>query len=359
MGILRTILALAVVVFHSYKIFGLRMCGGQIAVELFYMISGFYMALILNEKYVGLKNYKKFIYSRFLRIFPVYWFVLVLVFFVCLISYFGFNNPLYLSRYINNYNGLSLQTISYFIFENIAVIGQDVLYFMRIDENYQPHLTYNVLSYKHTGYQYLLVPQAWTISLEFMFYLIAPFLVTKKIKWQIGLVLLGISVKVIFSKIYYLSFDPWTYRFFPFEFAYFMSGSISYFLFKKIEFASIRKIYGLILLICLCLCVFLFDEIPVNDSMKKTSLLFFCFTSMPFIFLSFKDSKIDRSIGDYSFSLYIGHHLIVCVLRPYFFANTHLLYYYGYAVVLCSILFALFLQKLVIEKVENYRFKIF
>ena len=51
MGILRTILALAVVVYHSYKLFGLRMCGGQVAVESFYMISGFYMALILNEKY--------------------------------------------------------------------------------------------------------------------------------------------------------------------------------------------------------------------------------------------------------------------------------------------------------------------
>ena len=52
MGILRTILALAVVVYHSYKLFGFRMCGGQVAVEAFYIISGFYMALVLNEKYV-------------------------------------------------------------------------------------------------------------------------------------------------------------------------------------------------------------------------------------------------------------------------------------------------------------------
>jgi len=75
MGILRTILAIAVVVYHSYKIFGLRMCGGQVAVETFYMISGFYMALILNEKYVGKGSYKKFISSRFFIKFTVYWFV--------------------------------------------------------------------------------------------------------------------------------------------------------------------------------------------------------------------------------------------------------------------------------------------
>ena len=58
MGILRFILALAVVFVHTGHIYGsdfygTRLMGGVVAVQAFYIISGFYMALILNTKYVG------------------------------------------------------------------------------------------------------------------------------------------------------------------------------------------------------------------------------------------------------------------------------------------------------------------
>ncbi|MCX6311853.1 MAG: acyltransferase, partial [Bacteroidetes bacterium] len=74
MGSIRTLLALSVVVFHSYFIFGERLIGGLVAVQAFYLISGFYMAMILNEKYkAGKGSYKLFITNRFLRIYPAYW----------------------------------------------------------------------------------------------------------------------------------------------------------------------------------------------------------------------------------------------------------------------------------------------
>ena len=51
MGIIRFLLALAVVAFHSQRILGLRLMGGNEAVEIFFIISGFYMSLILRGKY--------------------------------------------------------------------------------------------------------------------------------------------------------------------------------------------------------------------------------------------------------------------------------------------------------------------
>ena len=48
MGLLRLILAISVVIWHSSPIFGISLVGGQAAVQAFYIISGFYMALILN-----------------------------------------------------------------------------------------------------------------------------------------------------------------------------------------------------------------------------------------------------------------------------------------------------------------------
>ena len=50
MGLLRFILAASVVLAHSGDFFGFKFTGGLIAVETFFIISGFYMALILDTK---------------------------------------------------------------------------------------------------------------------------------------------------------------------------------------------------------------------------------------------------------------------------------------------------------------------
>lgn len=359
MGIFRTILALAVVVYHSYKIFGLRMCGGQVAVEAFYMISGFYMALILNEKYIGKGSYKKFIVSRFFRIFPVYWMVLLSALLLSAVGYFCFNHPYYLSRYINHYSCLSGLTIFYFVFENLVVMGQDVLYFLKMDESCLPVFTYNVLSFKHTGYQYLLVPQAWSISIEFMFYLIAPFLVTKKLKWQLLLILFGLAVKYYFFNYEFLCYDPWTYRFFPFELAFFMSGSLAYIFYKRLEKKDVSHLIGYILVGTIILLVFMYEYITIKDQLKNSLFYLLVFISIPFIFSSFKNNILDREIGELSFSLYISHHLMVSLFRAYFFSNPDYLFLYGYTVVLSSLILAFLLQKTIIKYIETYRSKLF
>lgn len=359
MGILRTILALAVVVYHSYKLFGLRMCGGQVAVESFYMISGFYMALILNEKHIGVGSYKKFILSRFYRILPVYWIVLGSALVMSFIGYLFFNNAFYLSRYINNYNCLSGLTIFYFVFENVVVFGQDILYFLRLDELCNPEFSYNILSFKHTAYQYLMVPQAWSISIEFMFYLIAPFLVTKNVKWQLALVIMGLSIKVVYHHYFNLSFDPWTYRFFPFELAFFMVGSLAYSLYKKIEHSTISKNIGFVLLALCVLGVLFINEIQIEENLRNSLFYILIACSLPFMFISFKNNRYDRYIGELSFSLYISHHLMVSVFHDYFFKHTSYLYLYGYTVVLSSLILAFVLQITVIKYIETYRTKRF
>ena len=71
------------------------------------------MALILNEKYVGVGSYKKFILSRFYRIFPVYWVVLLVALLLSVIGYVAFDKAFYLTRYISNYNCLSGFTVFY------------------------------------------------------------------------------------------------------------------------------------------------------------------------------------------------------------------------------------------------------
>ena len=78
-GLIRTLLALSVVLTHSCPICGYNVADGMIAVECFFIISGFYMALILNEKYVGPGSTWMFYSNRFLKLYPVYWLVLLLM----------------------------------------------------------------------------------------------------------------------------------------------------------------------------------------------------------------------------------------------------------------------------------------
>lgn len=359
MGILRTVLAIAVVVFHSYKIFGLRLCGGQVAVQSFYMISGFYMALILNEKYKGPGYYKTFIKSRFYRIFPVYWIVLLLTVLISVTGYYLFDKPYFLARYISYKECISLSAYVYFIFENIVIIGQDVMYFLRMDEFCRPEFSYHALSYKHAAYHYLLVPQAWSISIECLFYLLAPFLVTKQIKWQVLIVLISLSLRIVYATQFNLSFDPWTYRFLPFELAFFILGSLSYHYYKTIRSKMISPKIGYALLLCLVTAIVCYNELKIEDTLKNYTFYAIFLCSLPFIFHAFKHNTIDRFIGELSFPIYIIHILIVSLFRNYFFSQPDRIIYYGYTVIGISVILAIIMQYSFINPIEKYRHKKF
>jgi len=75
MGTLRLLLALSVA--YGHLAVPLRFPTSDIAVQSFFVISGFYMALVLNEKY-GPGSYWLFISNRLLRLWPAYFVVLVL-----------------------------------------------------------------------------------------------------------------------------------------------------------------------------------------------------------------------------------------------------------------------------------------
>jgi peptidoglycan/LPS O-acetylase OafA/YrhL len=88
-GILRLILASAVVLVHTGSFFRFNITGGgQVPVELFYIISGFYMALVLNEKYVGPGSGRAFYANRMLRLLPAYWVMACVALVIYLYIYF-------------------------------------------------------------------------------------------------------------------------------------------------------------------------------------------------------------------------------------------------------------------------------
>jgi peptidoglycan/LPS O-acetylase OafA/YrhL len=357
MGILRTMLALAIVVYHSFTVFGLRMTGGQVAVQSFYIISGFYMALILNEKYFGDGSYWRFIKARLFRIYPLYWLVLILAFCMSFIGYYGFGKAFYFYKYFSTSNVLSPLAYTCFIFENIFVVGQDVMLFLKIDVLGAFQFSKIPLLEPTIGFHYMLVPQAWSISIELCFYFLAPFLVRRHWKWQSALVILlfGIRMYVIYQNSLY--YDPWTHRFFPFELPYFLLGSLSYTIYTYFKAKAIDSRIGFSLLFVMIACIIAYNEIFYGNFLKTYIFYAYVFISLPFIFISFKNIKWDRWIGELSFSIYISHHLIVKALHDLFFKNPSYIKYYGYTIILLSLLLAVILNQWFQAPIERWRQK--
>lgn len=118
MGSLRLILALSVFFWHVPG-HPFRLVHGGIAVEAFFMISGFYMALVITEKYSKLSSsswVSTFYQSRILRLAPTY-------LIICLFE--GFLYIRHDTPNIFSANSLTLQARSALFFVNFFIFGQD------------------------------------------------------------------------------------------------------------------------------------------------------------------------------------------------------------------------------------------
>src|SRR5262245_23622024 len=95
-GYLRTYLALCVIAAHSNDIFPWSTHDGRQAVQIFFCISGFYMAMIISGRY---RSVREFYISRWLRIFGPYYAILIMVILWSTVCGLLFGNWLSLTAY--------------------------------------------------------------------------------------------------------------------------------------------------------------------------------------------------------------------------------------------------------------------
>lgn len=355
MGILRFILALAVVIAHSGPIFGFKFVGGLAAVQAFYIISGFYMTLILNEKYIGINgSYKLFISNRFLRLFPIYWTVLflTLALSVAISVYTNGADLGQFSVYAQYFHTMSFGSFVFLLFTNLFLFLQDIVMFLGLDVT-SGHLFFTS-NFRETSpqlFQFLFIPQAWTIGVEIAFYLIAPFIVRRKIKFILLLILCSILLRLVlvFNG---LHVDPWAYRFFPTELVFFLLGVISYHIYLKIRALDIKKGYLKAIWGSLVAISLFYNFIPIPYKYPIYLVLFLI--SLPFVFMLTKNWKVDAYIGELSYPIYISHMFLLSCITTF---NIPVYFGKGLNLVLVTILFSLILNEFVAKKNEKVRQK--
>lgn len=349
MGLIRLLLAISVITAHSSSIFGLNFIQGQMAVEVFFMISGFYMALILTEKYNKKSDYKLFITNRFLKIYPTYWLILFFSFAYRLILFKIYPNSSDNIGFFNPNYPLNPFTFLFLLIPNFTIFGLDLTFFFGLNQNGSLFFTSNFHQFPPALYNFNFIVQAWTLSLELMFYLLAPFLNRLKNKYLLLIMTLSLGLRLfLYSR--GLDHDPWLYRFFPNELIFFLAGILMYRIYCLIKTKSYKflSFYSFFFYISYLVC---YQFLP-HERTKQLILFLLSFIFIPFIFKLFKNNKIDRFTGELSFPVYISHFLIIDIFTHF----TNLPHQYlGITTTFTSIIFSILIVKFIINPINNYR----
>lgn len=360
MGILRVIYALCVYFSHTGWIRGLMIFPDPLKpVYSFFIISGFYMSFILNKKYVGSKSsYMLFISNRFLRIYPIYWIVLLLsILFYAVVLWSRVDTGVYSKDW----------TISYYIPYYAYLLHSHVLMF---PVALAADIIRNVTLIFHCGYfvrcgdesRFLnTTGPAWSLNPELLFYLIAPLLLRGKGLARLGVIAGILLLWYIFFHFQLLNFNTTGYIFVT-SLQFFILGYLSFILYEKLP---IEKIPPMVLVvICLLFYIFaiLYFRIPLPHFQYKwmniSEYIYYLtiVAALPFLFQLSNLMRFDAFVAQLSYPLYISHILTNEVL-----AFTHIVkpgtQAFIFVGLILAIAFSLAVTYLLEKPIDRYRQK--
>lgn len=310
MGMVRFALALAVLLSHL-ELASYKFLGGALAVQSFFIISGFYMALVLDGKY---KDVSLFYSNRLLRLFPTYIVACVLA----ALTTWVFNASPTASPEIFATLFSNPVTAIVLVLTNIFMLGQELLFWFTFDpagnlvfdaSGAVPNETVTM------GWQGLLVPQSWSLSMELMFYAIAPFLARAGWKWILGIAIASIGLRLAGGFIDGVDYHLWQGRFFPTALFLFLLGMLAH---KTLPLVAKLPTW-LGYAAAAALLVFIATAPLLNlDPLKGRWVVYAVVTPLiPFAFNAFKDIAWDRWIGDLSYPMYLSQLMVIGLVVTY------------------------------------------
>jgi peptidoglycan/LPS O-acetylase OafA/YrhL len=315
LGFLRTILALLVVGSHLHA-FG----GAAFAVKSFFIISGFYMALVIDARYQALPV-SDFYASRLLRLLPLYWVIgpMTLIAEIVLVprgQYFDkLASPLAYGAGLN-LSSLPLAIIFYIGLSLTTLLGLDTGVWLGFDRvggtlSVAPDFAPGAITVVALNP----VPQGWTIGLELLFYALAPFIVRRSIWLIVSLCVLSLAFRLALIALGF-SGEPWNRALFPSELIYFLLGVLGHRLYVVIPRLKLpaRAETAFALAVLGIAIIYWPVEHFIRGSLIwhvwNTAPYLLIAAGIPFLFKLTKDNELDASIGELSYPIYMCHVLI-------------------------------------------------
>lgn len=310
MGVLRILLALSVVASHGSAILGSTLYPGGVAVQIFFMISGFYMTLVLGERYgLGARGLMLFYTNRALRLYPAFLVVtlgLWALFFIswCVVGHVPGNT------WVEAYSTMPWSVKLSLIATNWLLVCTDIFSncYYSVAEGARfmfpsnpPVETEGGMTWMHS---FRTIGAAWSIGTEIWFYLLVPFLVRFRWFWLAGLFVLSLACRLWIER--HLGRFP--YSFFPAQLLFFIAGIWACQLYRRWKLDATvadlkvwpRLVVGLNWAL-VCFYPWYGDYVP------QPILFLIVAASLPWMFSCTKDNRRDRLIGDISYPLYLLH----------------------------------------------------
>lgn len=278
------------------------MIHGHEAVLCFFAISGFYMALILDTRYTSASQ---FYLSRFLTLYPAY--VLAVALSVGLIMSLDIH-PMSSRAELSMLLSDPL-TFLVMAWTSLGILGQELLFCL----SPAPDGGLQFLpAARDSIWRSAPLIQGWSLSLEIMFYALAPLLARLRsrtllafacasLALRLAVPLIGVSNAVFFK------------RFFPLELWLFAGGILAYRLHTLLPRRPGRLDYPAFAVLAASLL--LAGLIP--QSAAQYALPCMVLATMPFVFRSFGQFRFDRFTGKLSYPFYLFHFSVVALFETY------------------------------------------
>ncbi len=276
-GILRTLLAINVVLLHIFNIPTL----GNYSISFFFLLYGFLMTLIMHKTYgFNFSGFKIYWLNRILRLYPIYFIIIIIT--IILISVFPFvvKHP---AMYFP-------ETIKQWI-ANISLLYPNI-----VPHRFAPRLS----------------PPSWALTNELFYYLLISLGISKtKFRTLIWLIL---SIGYYIGTYFYYDIETYRYSAIFASSLPFSLGASLYWLNKSFPIRNVS-----IISICLVYLVFVLNAIyssDYTDSIKTFSIYFNMILAFILIYLlynfksNFKLKSIDNYIGLYSYPIYLSHYVV-------------------------------------------------
>ena len=366
MGLFRLALACSVLLEHArgHGFFGLGFLTGRLAVQSFFIISGFYMALVLHEKYLGPGRYWTFLQQRFLRLYPSFIIIVLIILltdgiismvtgapFGCYVPWFEYGHL------------LSPAAFALFLANNVNLVGHDMVVLLQMDTVTGQVSFFNTTGHPLLDAHYFFVnPPTWTLGVELSFYIVAPFLVCRSAKMQVSVLLASVVLRCLVP---YLieGLSPWTYvkghgttwtySFFPSNLCFFLAGSLGYLFYKRYRSwigATVTThkwiffVFGAF--------VATYDRLPNWQYLYVILIPLVC-VMVPMLFAATRNHHLDRLVGELSYPFYLIHLHVLLYMQILFAHRAQ--WIYGPTCVAVTLVLSWLFYRFIETKTEHYR----
>lgn len=284
-GCYRFFLATMVILAHSWPVhtgFSGNWTGAY-AVFGFYMLSGYLMTLVLNERYGGMKNgLLRYFANRALRIYPVYWFVSLFSF--LMVFYFP-DITASVNPHFRTPDGLSGWASNLFIF-GLEPFGS------------------------------LFVPVAWSLNVELVFYIAIGLLFSRSGR----LTALWFVLSLGYTVFMVMADKPFEERYFTVAAGSlpFSIGAVLYYIRDRVPFPKFIAVpAGLVFIVNIFYAHLLWDDVFTRGfyvSLAANTFFIASLTKLEPKVASEWHGRLDKSLGDLSYPVFLCHFNVMALI---------------------------------------------